>query len=451
MRRITTLAASMALLFTAAARAQTPRPRIVNGVFESDFPEVGALVSDDDFRPRELLCTGTLIGCSTFLVAAHCVCDEGGLNFADCGTDGVWDPSELSVFLPHAGLLPVKQVRVSPRFEFESAGDIAVITLDSVATAITPALLQPARIAFGTPAVIVGYGTTSEDAEDQGVKRSGSLVTGACPDQIGRDNHICWSYDTIVGDPGADSNTCYGDSGGPLFVGSGKNRRVAGVTSGGDPTCDPNSVSWNADVVPELTFIAETAGGDLATSACGNVPAVGSTAVVAKSYDDTLTRNQQLRRQLTVPKGVQTLRIALNGAERGTNSFGPPNDFDLFVNQGSAPEVGGTATCSDESIGTWAYCEIDQPAAGTWHILTYAANGQGPSQLTVTMIGTAEPCTGDCDGGGVTVDEIVRGINIALGNSPVSECGAFDPDASGDVTVEEIIQAINNALSGCSN
>ena len=41
------------------------------------------------------------------------------------------------------------------------------------------------------------------------------------------------------------------------------------------------------------------------------------------------------------------------------------------------------------------------------------------------------------------------GINIALGNTNLSECEAFDPDANGGVTVDEIIQAINNALSGC--
>jgi len=60
------------------------------------------------------------------------------------------------------------------------------------------------------------------------------------------------------------------------------------------------------------------------------------------------------------------------------------------------------------------------------------------------------PCVGDCDGDGfVTIDELVRGVNIALGTVPLSQCAIFDQDSSGDVTVNELIAAVNNALSGC--
>lgn len=59
-------------------------------------------------------------------------------------------------------------------------------------------------------------------------------------------------------------------------------------------------------------------------------------------------------------------------------------------------------------------------------------------------------CTGDCDGSGtVTVDEIVRMVNIALGQQPVSNCPAADSDGSGTVTVDEIVRAVTNALNGC--
>ena len=60
-------------------------------------------------------------------------------------------------------------------------------------------------------------------------------------------------------------------------------------------------------------------------------------------------------------------------------------------------------------------------------------------------------CTGDCDSSdSVTVDEIVRGVNIALGNRPVEDCLKFDRDDSGTVTVDEIVDAIANALNGCA-
>ncbi len=59
-------------------------------------------------------------------------------------------------------------------------------------------------------------------------------------------------------------------------------------------------------------------------------------------------------------------------------------------------------------------------------------------------------CDGDCaNDGAVTVDEIVTGVNLALGVAPLAQCNPFDRDASGGVTVDEVIAAINNALSGC--
>lgn len=65
-------------------------------------------------------------------------------------------------------------------------------------------------------------------------------------------------------------------------------------------------------------------------------------------------------------------------------------------------------------------------------------------------IGAPPACTGDCDGdGAVTIDELIRGVTIALGTATLDQCPAFDADASGDVTINELVQAVNNALAGC--
>lgn len=59
-------------------------------------------------------------------------------------------------------------------------------------------------------------------------------------------------------------------------------------------------------------------------------------------------------------------------------------------------------------------------------------------------------CVGDCDQDGfVTVDELVRGVNIALGALTVDNCPQFDRDGSNTVSVDELIAAVNNALNGC--
>jgi len=59
-------------------------------------------------------------------------------------------------------------------------------------------------------------------------------------------------------------------------------------------------------------------------------------------------------------------------------------------------------------------------------------------------------CVGDCDGAGsVTVDEILIGVNIALGERDVVDCVRFDSNDDGTVTVDELLTAVNNALTGC--
>lgn len=59
-------------------------------------------------------------------------------------------------------------------------------------------------------------------------------------------------------------------------------------------------------------------------------------------------------------------------------------------------------------------------------------------------------CVGDCSGDGqVTVDEIVTGIGIALGNATVDGCPAFDSNSDDQVTVDEIVTSVTNALNGC--
>jgi hypothetical protein len=64
---------------------------------------------------------------------------------------------------------------------------------------------------------------------------------------------------------------------------------------------------------------------------------------------------------------------------------------------------------------------------------------------------TAAPtCAGDCDHDGkAEINELVTGVNIALGTQAIASCPAFDGDMSGTVSIGELITAVNNALRGC--
>lgn len=83
-----------------------------------------------------------------------------------------------------------------------------------------------------------------------------------------------------------------------------------------------------------------------------------------------------------------------------------------------------------------------------------AALRSGLGVVTAILLASASlaraECVGDCSrDGAVTVDEIVAGIGIALGNTGVDACEPFDGNGDGQVTVDEIVSSVNYALNGC--
>ena len=69
---------------------------------------------------------------------------------------------------------------------------------------------------------------------------------------------------------------------------------------------------------------------------------------------------------------------------------------------------------------------------------------------TATPGGPVGDCVGDCDGDGeVAITELIRGVNIALGEATLDRCPVFDVNDDGEVAVNELIVGVNNALVGC--
>jgi len=74
------------------------------------------------------------------------------------------------------------------------------------------------------------------------------------------------------------------------------------------------------------------------------------------------------------------------------------------------------------------------------------------SALAAAVVSAAAvECVGDCDGDGrLTIDEIVTGVNIALGSLPLDRCPSFDCADKSEVTVDCLIKAVIAALNGCA-
>jgi hypothetical protein len=69
---------------------------------------------------------------------------------------------------------------------------------------------------------------------------------------------------------------------------------------------------------------------------------------------------------------------------------------------------------------------------------------------TATETPDGRRCAGDCNGDGmVSIAELIRAVNIALGRENVASCSAADGNGDGLIGVSELIRAVNSALSGC--
>lgn len=244
------IATALLLLLSANAHA------ITNGTFDGNkHPAVGALVDYDSRGTAYAYCTGTLISPTVMLTAAHC----------DPGVERVTVTFEAVVqnaAVIHAG-------RYIPHANYRAAQndphDIAVIVFDRPVSGITPARLPTAGLfdtlkanglLNGTRYTAAGYGGQErtfdgkgkpvinyEDRREYAVSAFGAL-------------NPAWlrlSQNQATGNAG----TCFGDSGGPNFIGSGsaETNVIGGTTITGDMQCVQSSVVYRLDTASARAFL----------------------------------------------------------------------------------------------------------------------------------------------------------------------------------------------------
>jgi len=399
-----------ASLAAVKARLRGPQARIVNGVLDADHPTVGALLLGANPDTAGMWCSGTLVGCKTFLTAGHCV--EG------------MSPGDFTVFLPSAGFFAVADIDLHPSYDFPVT-DIAVLELSAPVNGIAPSRLNTtASPPAGTAGTVVGFGRAGGDEYDYGLKRRGAVETHACPTSSFYSGSVCWRFLPPLGPAGSNSNTCNGDSGGPLFVDLGAGEVVAGVTSGGTSgDCRASDLSYDTDVFQQLAFVQSAGGADLAATACGPLPQVGEPLARVVTADGALgAGTPQVTHAFDVAPGTTTLRVALTGSEDGGS------DFDLYLRQG-APPTAAVYDCRDLGPNQFGYCEIAAPAAGAWYAQAVRASGAGAYHATITTFGRdcALPANDglDCNDGNDCTNGDVCSAGACAG-APVSDGSSCD-------------------------
>ena len=372
----------------ARATAATIQAPIVNGVSTGDYPAVGALLAPNDPDTGRLVCSGTLIGCRTFLTAGHCVEGAG--------------PSDFIVYFQHVGFVGVSAIAMHPNYDYP-VGDVAVLTLTAPVTGVRPASIDgTGGQAAGSAGTIVGFGRSGGTSEDYGLKRKGRVNVAPCTDGISNTTSICWNFAPPIGPTGEDSNTCNGDSGGPLFTDDGSGDRVAGVTSGGSSAnCLAVDDSYDARVATYAAFIDTTSDGDNGAGVCSSLPVVGTAGTSVTTFAGVLGGSAtQATHSFTVGSPVDVLRVTMNAVDDGS-------DFDLFVRAGSPPTT-TTYDCVANGSGQFAACEFTTPAAGPWYVLVDHFSGAGGYQVTATTL--TSPCAvpgndgAPCDDGDACTD-----------------------------------------------
>lgn len=375
--------------------------RIANGLETFDFSSTVALLQFPDGSPAFgfPVCTGVLIGCSTVLTAAHCVCTDTG---ARCQTDGpaLGNPMNLAVAMQNGPTVGVRGIHVPVDYARGQRADVAILKLSEPVNGIRPTPINAATaVTFGTPGTIAGYGVSDETLNDNGIKRRGAVVTAACPTGVPDQAHVCWTYPgtDAAGPPGTESNICPGDSGAPLFIDFGDGPRVAGVTSGGLGACHTADRAFDTDIFVNRAFIQTVAGADLNNAGCGPLPQAGERGAAVMPFsgavDDPADSNQtgdsgaaSGRHSFSVPAGTQVLRVVLNAEEGPLTGR---NDFDLFVKFGAAPSATDFDCTPNFVGGNFEGCEFSAPRPGEWHALVVRSQGPGGRyQLSATLFGT---------------------------------------------------------------
>ena len=249
MRRISLVFAAVVIAVLACASVAGA---ITNGQIDGNrHPNVGGLVNDTQYSDGTwLYCSGTLISPTVFLTAAHCG-DEG-----DSSVRVTFDPAYVDGDETHAGTF-----YGDPRYtqRQNDTHDIAVVVLDEPVEGIAPAALPEAgslsKLSKNQRFTPVGYGAYEVTNGPGGHQFLYDDVRQFATGTLNATNKI-WlrvSMNPSTGNGG----TCYGDSGGPNFLGAGAGETdiVAAITITGDAVCRSTNVDYRLDTRSARSFL----------------------------------------------------------------------------------------------------------------------------------------------------------------------------------------------------
>jgi V8-like Glu-specific endopeptidase len=249
MRRPAVALLTFLALLLGVSLAVSPATAITNGTLDANgHPSVGGLVSPTQYSDGTwLYCSGTLISPTVFLTAAHCAADgeRVAVTFDSDYEDG--DKVYYGTF------------EADPLYPGSSSDshDIAVVVFDKAVKGITPALLPEAGslsdLSEDQRFTSVGYGAYEVTNEPGGHRYLYDDRRMVATGELNAINKT-WLRISMNANTG-NGGTCYGDSGGPNFLGT--TGIVAAITITGDAVCRSTNVVYRLDSASARAFLAE--------------------------------------------------------------------------------------------------------------------------------------------------------------------------------------------------
>lgn len=241
------IAAAATLILPAAAGAITYGQPDGPG-----HPEVGALLAPQAYSDGTWqTCTGTLISPTVFLTAAHC---DQGVSEVAVTFDASYDAATGTTYWGTWHADPAYSQAQS------DTHDLAVVVFHAPVPGITPALLPAAgslaNLRVGTMFTSVGYGAQSVTI-DHGPHFHYADIRYVATGGLNAVNKTVLriSMNPARGNGG----TCYGDSGGPNFLGAGGSETniLAATTVTGDAMCRATNVDYRLDTPSARAFLGQ--------------------------------------------------------------------------------------------------------------------------------------------------------------------------------------------------
>jgi hypothetical protein len=262
-RRLLSIIAVIAIMLIAVPLVQAITFGQPDG---NEHPNVGAMIVED----RDgvfLYCSGTLIAPDVFLTASHCTV---AADHYEADPHDVWvtfDPVYDEDATLYRGTYDI-----NPNYGHDSHDlhDVAVIILDEPipsteqdpVNGIDPAQLPPAGLLDDMKTahelksqkfVTVGYGTLRND-KTKGPQAMGDFGERYNAEQTFQALKPFWLQNSMNPSTG-NGGTCYGDSGGPHFLGD--SDMVVSLTVTGDAWCRATDVTYRLDTESARAYLSQ--------------------------------------------------------------------------------------------------------------------------------------------------------------------------------------------------